>query len=501
MKFKFLSLNFILGILSLNGFSQIYVPGGVVHTSTYNNRVGIGIAEPKTALHVEGSIYLPVEKSLWFGNTTDASNRLRLTQSNSAGYSVIDYYPTLHFRTGATSSTTYTMTLLSNGNVGINAVNPAAKLHVSGNVYMVNGKVGVGTTDPKVNMQIGNIWTFYDGSSDKIIGRNTYWNGSSNVRIQQGVASRMYFGGSGDIVFQTVGTGNPELPISSWNTMIMNNEGNVGIGISAPLSGKKLHVQGDSYFSGSMGVGGTSSTAKLYVNGNSYFSGNIGIGGTSTTAKLYVNGKLGVGASDPKVNMQIGNIWTFYDGSSDKIIGRNTYWNGSSNVRIQQGVASRMYFGGSGDIVFQTVGTGNPGSTISTWNTVAMKNDGSVGIGTTSTGGYKLKVNGKINCTELVVSLSGREERGEDEEIEWPDYVFAEDYNLRDLDEVASFIQKNRRLPEMPSAADVAEKGINIGEVNALLLKKVEELTLYILQQNDDIQSLKAEVQSLKEGR
>jgi len=101
----------------------------------------------------------------------------------------------------------------------------------------------------------------------------------------------------------------------------------------------------------------------------------------------------------------------------------------------------------------------------------------------------------------LVVSLSGREERGVDEEIEWPDYVFAEDYNLRNLDEVASFIQENQRLPEMPSAADVAENGINIGEVNALLLKKVEELTLYILQQNDDIQSLKAEVQSLKEGR
>jgi len=460
MKFKFLSLSFILGIVSLNGFSQIYVPGGVnsgVKAST-NSWVGVGIATPKNTLHVEGSIYLPPNQSIWMGSGGDHSNRLRIAQGDIM--SSIDYYPVFHFRTGATSSTKYVLSLLSDGKVGIDATTPLTKF------------------------QIGNIWTFYDGSSDKVIGRNTYYNGSSNVRIQQGVAARMYFGGSGDIVFQTVGSGSAGSTISTWNTMIMNNDGNVGIGISAPLSGKKLHVQGDSYFSGSMGIGGTSSTAKLYV-----------------------NGKLGVGTNDPKVNMQIGDTWTFYDGGAyDKMIGRNTYYNGSNSVRIQQDAASQITFSNTGDISLQTAPTGNAGSTISAWNTVAMNNDGSVGIGTTNTDGYKLKVNGKINCTELVVSAAGgviispREDGGEGEG-EWPDYVFAEDYNLRDLDEVASFIQENRRLPEMPSAADVAEKGVNLVEVNTLLLKKVEELTLYILQQNDDIQSLKAEVQSLKEGR
>jgi hypothetical protein len=219
---------------------------------------------------------------------------------------------------------------------------------------------------------------------------------------------------------------------------------------------------------------------------------------------LLSNSNVGIGVKNPLQKFQIGDIWTFHDGSNDKIIGRNTYWNGSNNVRIQQSVASRIYFGISGDIVLQTAASGAAGSTISSWNTVTMLNNGNVGIGTTSPGDYKLKVNGKINCTELVVSLGGlisREEGGEEGEIEWPDYVFAEDYNLQSLDEVASYIEQNKRLPEMPSAAEVAENGVNIGEINALLLKKVEELTLYILQQNGDMQALKEEVRLLKEGR
>jgi hypothetical protein len=73
----------------------------------------------------------------------------------------------------------------------------------------------------------------------------------------------------------------------------------------------------------------------------------------------------------------------------------------------------------------------------------------------------------------------------------WPDYVFASDYNLRSLDEVAAFIEENQHLPEVPSVAEVVEKGIDVGEMNTLLLKKVEELTLYIIQQQKEINELK----------
>jgi len=95
-----------------------------------------------------------------------------------------------------------------------------------------------------------------------------------------------------------------------------------------------------------------------------------------------------------------------------------------------------------------------------------------------------------LKAKEVEVTLTG-----------WPDYVFEEDYSLRSLDEVASYIQENKRLPEMPSASQVTENGVNLGEINALLLKKMEEMTLYILQQNQNIQTLKDEVRLLKEGR
>ena len=74
------------------------------------------------------------------------------------------------------------------------------------------------------------------------------------------------------------------------------------------------------------------------------------------------------------------------------------------------------------------------------------------------------------------------------------DFVFAEDYQLRPLSEVKTFIQENKHLPEIKSAKEMQENGVGVNELQTQLLQKIEELTLYILQQEERINALEAEL-------
>ena len=96
--------------------------------------------------------------------------------------------------------------------------------------------------------------------------------------------------------------------------------------------------------------------------------------------------------------------------------------------------------------------------------------------------GYKLAVTGKIICEEVKVKLvsSG-----------WPDYVFANDYKLRPLQEVEKFIQINKHLPNIPSAAEVEKNGIEVGDMQKRMMEKIEELTLYVIELQKQVDDLK----------
>ncbi|WP_316810318.1 hypothetical protein [Pedobacter heparinus] len=103
---------------------------------------------------------------------------------------------------------------------------------------------------------------------------------------------------------------------------------------------------------------------------------------------------------------------------------------------------------------------------------------GNVGIGTTDSRGYKLAVNGKIRAQEIKV-----------EAFPWPDYVFTKDYQLPTLQQTEQHIKEKGHLPGIPSAVEVKTNGIDLGEMNAKLLQKIEELTLYLLKQDKRINS------------
>jgi hypothetical protein len=76
---------------------------------------------------------------------------------------------------------------------------------------------------------------------------------------------------------------------------------------------------------------------------------------------------------------------------------------------------------------------------------------------------------------------------------EWADYVFDEDYDLMSLSEVESFIKENKHLPDVPSAKEVKKDGLDVAEMNATLLKKVEELTLHIIELEKKVNELQNE--------
>jgi hypothetical protein len=117
---------------------------------------------------------------------------------------------------------------------------------------------------------------------------------------------------------------------------------------------------------------------------------------------------------------------------------------------------------------------------------ILFSDNGNVGIGSTNPD-QKLTVNGKIHAQEVIVDLNVP-----------ADYVFAKDYTLMPLQKVEQYVQQNSHLPEIPSAAEVKQQGLSVGEMQNKLLQKVEELTLYAIQQQKEIKELKEEVKQLK---
>lgn len=103
---------------------------------------------------------------------------------------------------------------------------------------------------------------------------------------------------------------------------------------------------------------------------------------------------------------------------------------------------------------------------------------------------YRLAVEGKLVAKEIIVTLSDWNT--------WPDYVFKPDYKLMSLNELEENIKTNGHLPGIPSTEDVRDKGINVAEIQAKMLEKIEELTLYMIEMKKENELLKQEINKLK---
>ncbi|MDT8413235.1 MAG: hypothetical protein RQ875_12280, partial [Vicingaceae bacterium] len=180
-------------------------------------------------------------------------------------------------------------------------------------------------------------------------------------------------------------------------------------------------------------------------------------------------------------------------------IGSATHlWETSSDSQHNGG--SVIYGDIFGSIIFATIPTdAAPASsgqtniadaTVKENTRLFIHKDGNVGIGTTAVNGAKLSVEGIIRARRVLVNATL-----------WADYVFEPTYQLMTINQLEEYITTNKHLPNMPTAENVEKEGADLGEINRVLVEKVEELTLYIIALNKRMEQLEADNKVLKGER
>jgi len=211
--------------------------------------------------------------------------------------------------------------------------------------------------------------------------------------------------------------------------------------------------------------------------GNNFGQGGyVGVATLTPNAKLDVSGNFMVGGGDANLDPTGAAVdITTMQNSGKLLVGWNrTASEGETDFIGNQGV------GINGGFAFYNYNN----SGIMT-ELIKFKGNGNVGIGITNPDS-KLSVNGTVHSKEVKVDLNG-----------WPDYVFKPTYHLPTLFEVQTYIAQNHHLPDMPSEAEVIKNGINLGEMNKILTKKVEELTLYLIEKDKEAQKQQAQIDQL----
>ncbi|MGN6493883.1 MAG: hypothetical protein ACTHLE_17930 [Agriterribacter sp.] len=320
------------------------------------------------------------------------------------------------------------------------------------NTFPSSGNVGIGTTNPnaKLELKTTSVGTSALRLSSSAVGAN-----SLNI-VATGTEETTGGGGRSNVascLFQRASDGADLFQLDLTNRQSYFVGENVGIGTTSPF-GKLAVVKGSTRIEMAPNGTGLGDVFRIF-----------GLNGSAFTVNSVVtsSGKL---ITDLGINYAVNGD---HGGLSYALIGTKK----APVLRLSAEDGSIALYGDNGTGSDYRTPTFNLG--------LYVQGDGKIGIGTTNTQGYQLAVNGDAIFTKVKVKTYAA----------WPDYVFNKGYNLRPLQEVEHFIAVNKHLPDVPSAAEVEKEGLNLGDNQAVLLKKIEELTLYIIDLQKQIDELK----------
>jgi hypothetical protein len=276
-----------------------------------------------------------------------------------------------------------------------------------------------------------------------------------------------------------------DVPIVANSTFSTN--GNATIGTSS--ANKILTVNGNLINTGNASIGTTAAPATLTINGTLVNTGNNTLGTLTVNSTLTNIGDVTIATPTAKKTLTVNgsivsNNNTLFNLNTATLAGASQCWGAQPlMIRGASGTDQQIFY----------IGQINDASNSYTYLQSQMNSNGAqkpiylnplggaVAVGTINTQGFAFAVNGGILAEEVKVIT----------DVPQSDYVFEPDYKLKSLGEVQKYVQTNKHLPEVPSAAEFKRDGYKVGQMDDLLLRKVEELTLYVIELQKQIEELK----------
>ena len=432
-----------------------------IATKTFSQEVGIGTTTPDQDLEIEGT-----GDQILSIHTLDAGiSKAGLDLNRDNAFSATDWRivndgGTLNFLDAInnfTGAADLNMTLSQNGNLGLGTGDPLSHLHISGStdqllkIHRTTDGTGLAGIDLlRYNEFSATDWRIVnDGGTFKILDATNNFIGAADQNLT--ITS------SGNV---GIGIIAPEAPLHVDGTNLISETGNGFFQLGDP-AGNHLRFDNNEILARN-----GDNTALLFLQ---FWSGNLSLCDDNA-------GRVGIGTSSPQSKVHIvDGADVSLTGGGELVLGATT----GPNIAMDGNEIQARNNGAGSSLFLQT----------SAGDVLMIPNEtGQVGIGVASSlnmpaDDYLLAVDGKIISEEVRVEISGS----------WPDYVFDQDYRLTPLSELENQLKSQGHLPGIPSAAQVKEEGILLGDMQRAMLEKIEELTLYVIALQKEIDDLKSQ--------